>query len=286
MEQTKALNALAPFLALTKLATTPRAAARVIEQATSASNTYIFTELLEAAEIRALSDSDSHSSYLKLLEIFSFGTYNTYISTSSLPKLNETQTTKLRQLSFLTLARNPENLSYANLKRELGVEEQHELENLFISIVYAGLVEGTLDPYHQRVVIKSISSLRDLEPNSIPNMINTLGAWSSRCMSTLEDLEQHIACIKTEALRRHRYETAWASEFDRLTSEITNKHEKEPRNFNLLFGNSLNPADVGAGKRGGDVLDDHLDEAMDIDDEEVNERRDMRSAKKRGLDAR
>lgn len=285
MEQTKALNALAPFLALTKLATTPRAAARVIEQATSAPNTYIFTELLEAAEISALANSDSHSSYFKLLQIFSYGTYNKYVSTSSLPKLNQQQTNKLRQLSFLTLARNPENLGYANLMSELGLEEQHELENLFISIVYAGLVDGTLDPYHQRVVVKSISSLRDLEPNSIPNMIKTLGTWSSRCASTLKDLDQHLVCIKAEALRRHRYESAWASEFDRLTSESTPKNEKELKNFNLLFGNSLNPSDSSAGKRGGDALD-QSDGAMDIDHEEVNERRDLRSAKKRGLDAR
>lgn len=83
MEQTRALNALEPFLALSKSANSPRAAADLITQATSAPNTYVFAELLQTPNIQNLRASDEYSGYLKLLEIFAWGTWETYKSTSA-----------------------------------------------------------------------------------------------------------------------------------------------------------------------------------------------------------
>jgi len=78
MEQTKALNALEPFLALSKSATSPRAASDLIVQATSAPNTYVFAELLQTPNIQSLRSSDEYSPYLTLLEIFAWGTWADY----------------------------------------------------------------------------------------------------------------------------------------------------------------------------------------------------------------
>ncbi|RAL59911.1 hypothetical protein DID88_000538 [Monilinia fructigena] len=106
MEQIKALNALEPFLALTKSATSPRAVIDLITRATAAPGTYIFTELLLTPQIQALSTgTPEQAAYLTLLEIFSYGTYIDYTSNPSLPTLSPAQTLKLRQLSFLTLAK-------------------------------------------------------------------------------------------------------------------------------------------------------------------------------------
>lgn len=80
MDQTKALNALAPFLALAKSATSPRAAADLITQATSAPGTSVFAELLQHPNIQALSQSKDHAGQLELLKIFSWGTWQTYES--------------------------------------------------------------------------------------------------------------------------------------------------------------------------------------------------------------
>ncbi|KAJ3473052.1 hypothetical protein NLG97_g10544 [Lecanicillium saksenae] len=78
MEQTKALNALEPFLALSKSATSPRAAADLIERATSAPNTYIFTELLQTPQIQSLAGSHPEfQPHVALLRIFSHGDYET-----------------------------------------------------------------------------------------------------------------------------------------------------------------------------------------------------------------
>jgi COP9 signalosome complex subunit 7 len=78
MEQTKALNALEPFLALSKSATSPRAASDLIVQATSAPNTYVFAELLQTPNIQNLRSSEEYASYLTLLEIFAWGTWEDY----------------------------------------------------------------------------------------------------------------------------------------------------------------------------------------------------------------
>lgn len=78
MEQTKALNALEPFLALSKSAVSPRAAADLVTQATSAQNTYVFAELLQTPNIQKLRGSPDHTPYLTLLEIFSWGTWEDY----------------------------------------------------------------------------------------------------------------------------------------------------------------------------------------------------------------
>lgn len=78
MEQTRAINALAPFVALSKAASSPRAAADLVIQATSAQNTYIFAELLQTPPLQALRQDPQYASHYKLLEVFAWGTWEDY----------------------------------------------------------------------------------------------------------------------------------------------------------------------------------------------------------------
>lgn len=78
MDQSLALNALAPYLALAKSATSPRAAADLITQATSAQNTYVFAELLQQPNIQALQGNEQFGSSFELLKIFAWGTWEDY----------------------------------------------------------------------------------------------------------------------------------------------------------------------------------------------------------------
>ncbi|OAA69599.1 COP9 signalosome subunit 7 (CsnG) [Cordyceps fumosorosea ARSEF 2679] len=155
MEQTKALNALEPFIALSKTATSPRAAADLIERATSAPNTYVFAELLRAPALRALAASHPEAlrPHLALLRAFSHGDYATYVATPSLPPLGDAQRLKLRQLSLLSLAASGrrEDLTYARLRARLGLASAAELETLVATAIDAGLVDAKLDPARQRV---------------------------------------------------------------------------------------------------------------------------------------
>ena len=77
MDQSRAVNALAPFVALAKSATSPRAASDLIDQATSAPNTYVFAELLQQPNIQALAGNEQYGPALKLLQTFAWGTWET-----------------------------------------------------------------------------------------------------------------------------------------------------------------------------------------------------------------
>ena len=87
--QTSALNALAPFLALAPSATSPRAAADLISRATSAPNTYVFAELLQTRQIQALRTAEPQwARWLRALELFCWGTWSEYQCTRApLPRL-------------------------------------------------------------------------------------------------------------------------------------------------------------------------------------------------------
>ena len=114
------------FLLLAKTARGP-AAAELVKQALEAPGVYAFEELLETECIKQLSEGPD-SNYMKLLEIFAYGTYSDYKSMSvplpfcrclifffsnfslylgeadSLPTLSQAQLIKLKHLTIVSLA--------------------------------------------------------------------------------------------------------------------------------------------------------------------------------------
>ncbi|ROW07786.1 hypothetical protein VMCG_03558 [Cytospora schulzeri] len=275
MEQTKALNALEPFLALTKSATSPRAAADLISRATSSPATYIFTELLVSPQIQALANSPEHTSHLTQLQIFSHGLYSDYQSTPNLPALNDAQKLKLRQLSLLTLSRDKNNLTYPALQQHLGLASPREVEDVVISAVYAGLLSAKLNPLRRVVQVSSVAPLRDVQPATVPSIVATLQKWSARCDATLAEIEASIAGIKKEAARTANEKRDW----DRTFQAVVEAESKDPGDIaGTGAGGSLGGA-RGPGRRLGgssgskrgmekltEGIDDH-DEAMDLDDD-------------------
>ncbi|KAH7344264.1 hypothetical protein BKA66DRAFT_434360 [Pyrenochaeta sp. MPI-SDFR-AT-0127] len=204
MEQTKALNALEPFLALSKSATSPRAASDLVTQATSAPNTYVFAELLQTPNIQNLRNSEGHASYLTLLEIFAWGSWEDYKAQPNLPKLSAQQHQKLLLLSLLPLSRSHSTLTYKHLLTALDLPTTRALEELITTAIYSGLITATLDPAHSLISVTSISPLRDLAPGSLPALQTTLQSWSQRCDSALADLEAQVEKVKKEAVDREK----------------------------------------------------------------------------------
>lgn len=148
-----------------------------------------------------------------------------------------------------------------------------------ISAIYAGLVNATLDPYNQLVAVSSVSPLRDLQPNSIPAMLSTLNEWSTRCVSTLADLEKQIASIKAAAQKRHKEETEWAAQVEKLIEGKEKEEVKEKSGGSGIFAGLGRKLGSGAAsKRGADGQDD---DDMDLDEDDgEDDRRGTRSAKK------
>lgn len=208
-DQSRALNALAPFLALAKSATSPRAAADLITQATSAPNTYVFAELLQQPNIRSLAADEQYGSHYALLETFAWGTWESYKAAGNLPALSEAQAQKLRLLSLLSIAAEKgkaDNLSYTSLCARLELSSPADLESLVTTAIYNNLLTGTLNPSTQTVVITSTSPLRDLAPGSLHTLLSDLTSWSSRCASVLADLQAEIQAVEARAAKRAKVE--------------------------------------------------------------------------------
>ena len=228
MDQTqqKALNALEPYILLSKSANSPRAAADLVTQATSAPNTFVFAELLHTPNIQALQTaSKDYAPYLTLLQIFAWGTWSEYTGlskaacaqcsradssdpdTPDLPKLSIVQEQKLRQLTLLSLSTYPSTLTYVHLLSELCLPTTRALEDLVISSIYAGLLTAKLDTLSQRVDVFSVAPLRDLKPGSVPHMVSVLEDWDSRCLSVLGEIEGQVREIRRKAQEQRKRET-------------------------------------------------------------------------------
>ncbi|SCO80270.1 related to ACOB protein [Fusarium oxysporum] len=270
MEQTKALNALEPFIALSKSATSPRAAADLVTRATSAPNTFLFSDLLQTPAIQNLADSE-FASHLKLLQIFSYGTYSSYKTTEGLPALAEVQATKLRQLSLLSLVRDRQNLSYAALQEALDLPGAREVETLVISAVYAGLLHATLDPARAVVQVSSVAPLRDLAPGAIPEMATALKKWSDRCTTTLDGLDLQIKEIRTVAAARQREQRLADEKLQQLMNE--QQEGIGPRKYDLP-NMTRDLGRRGFNKRSvmdtGNLVDN---DSMDVDEAEEEKKR-------------
>lgn len=235
-----------PFLALTKSANSPKAAADLITHATSAQGTYIFTELLASPSIQGLAGSPEYQPYLTQLQLFSNGLYSTYASTPNLPDLNDRQRLKLRQLSLLTLSRDKENLTYPALQQHLGLASPREVEDLVISAVYAGLLNAKLNPLRSVVQVSSVAPLRDVQPGTVPSIVATLQNWTQRCDATLAEIEAHIATIKREAARKANDKRDW----DRTFQAVVKAESADPSDP-AAGSITANGAGRGAGRRLG-----------------------------------
>ncbi|CBX97629.1 hypothetical protein LEMA_P090380.1 [Plenodomus lingam JN3] len=249
MEQTKALNALEPFLALSKSATSPRAASDLVMQATSAPNTYVFAELLQTPNIQNLRSSEDYAPYLSLLGIFAWGTWEDYKAQPDLPKLSAQQHQKLLLLSLLPLSHSHNTLTYKHLLVALDLSTTRALEELITTAIYSGLITATLDPAHSLVSVTSISPLRDLAPGSLPALQTTLQSWSQRCDSALADLQAQVEKVKNEAATREKVRRK-----KERAIEAALQAESEKSN----------------GKRG--IMGMAGDDAMDIDEESGSSR--------------
>lgn len=152
-----------------------------------------------------------------------------------------------------------------------------------ISAIYAGLVSGTLDPFHKVVCLSSVAPLRDLPPDSIPSMLNTLNAWSARCVSTLAELEKQIETVKAEAQERHEAGIREREELDQATS-VDKVNDRKGGGKGDLFTNLTRKLGAGAASKRGNVgLDREDSDDMDVDDDDddVAEQKEPRAAKKR-----
>lgn len=267
-----------PFLALTKSATSERAAIDLVQRATKAPGTYIFKELLAAPPIAALATSTDPAArtWHTHLTIFSSGLYSTYLAaTPALPALDAAQTLKLRHLSLLTLSRDKSQLTYPALLAHLHLATARDLEDTVISAVYAGVLAARLNPARQEVQVASVAPLRDVPAADVPRLTSVLQQWAARCDDTLTELEHSMATIRSgaaAALERQRADDAVMAAALESEEKLDGGHTSGGRAGRAARNRQAAAAGKGAAKRGmveveRDDEEEDDDEAMDVDDE-------------------
>ncbi|KAG6817283.1 hypothetical protein H0H87_010625 [Tephrocybe sp. NHM501043] len=189
---------LEPFLLMGK-GLKGAAAAKLIQDATSAPGVFVFSELLELPNIQELGKSEQYDKSLSLLQLFSYRSYQDYIEyKNKLPPLNEAQTIKLKHLSIVSLAADRRILPYADLLKALDMPTIRELEDLIIDAIYLDILRGKLDQKEQQLEVEYTMG-RDLEPGKLEEVLAALQNWAETTSSVLATLDAKIQLISLES---------------------------------------------------------------------------------------
>ncbi|XP_072958410.1 COP9 signalosome complex subunit 7 isoform X2 [Typha angustifolia] len=180
----------------------------LILEATSHPSLFAFSEIISTPNLAKL-EGTQYSSSLDLLRLFAYGTWNDYKSNAGcLPALFPDQVRKLKQLSVLTMAETNKVLPYDQLMQELDVSNVRELEDFLINeCMYAGIVRGKLDQLRRSFEVQFAAG-RDLRPEQLNSMIQTLSSWLGTSDSLLHLIQEKIKWADTmsEANKKHRKE--------------------------------------------------------------------------------
>uniref|UniRef100_A0A672M5Z1 COP9 signalosome subunit 7B n=1 Tax=Sinocyclocheilus grahami TaxID=75366 RepID=A0A672M5Z1_SINGR len=93
---------------------------------------------------------------------------------------------------ILELPNVRECLPYSLLLQQLELKNVRELEDLLIEAVYSDIIHGKLDQRNQQVEV-DCSIGRDLGPNELPNIANTLQEWCAGCEAVLCGIEEQVS---------------------------------------------------------------------------------------------
>ncbi|KAF9003516.1 hypothetical protein BDZ89DRAFT_1080914 [Hymenopellis radicata] len=189
---------LEPFLLMSKSAK-GAAAAKLIQDATSAPGVFVFAELLELPNIQELGKNESHEKFLSLLQLFSYKTYQDYLKHKDvLPPLNNAQTIKLKHLSIVSMAAEKRILPYSELLSALDMPTVRELEDLIIDAIYLDMLRGKLDQKEGQFEVEYTMG-RDLEPGKIESVLAALKDWAATTSAVLATLDKKIADVSKSA---------------------------------------------------------------------------------------
>ncbi|KAF8060794.1 hypothetical protein FPV67DRAFT_1511579 [Lyophyllum atratum] len=258
---------LEPFLLMAK-SLKGAAAAKLIQDATSAPGVLVFSELLELPNIQELAKSEQHEKFLSLLQLFSYRTYHDYVEhKDQLPPLNDAQTIKLKHLSIVSLAADRRILPYADLLKALDMATIRELEDLIIDAIYLDILRGKLDQKEQQLEVEYTMG-RDLEPGKLEEVLAALQNWADTTTAVLNTLDQKIHQIAqgTEAAKQ--------AELEHEKALQTNLKEVFDKQKDKSLGGMMGRRGQGPPHTGFSERDMH----MDVDDPLENSKSKNRKA--------
>ncbi|KAH7881620.1 uncharacterized protein C8R40DRAFT_1157847 [Lentinula edodes] len=234
------------------------AAAKLIQDATSAPGVFVFGELFELPGIRDLEKNEQHSKSYKLLQLFAYKTYWDYLENrDQLPALNEAQTIKLKHLSIVSMATERRILPYPQLMSSLAMSTIRDLEDLIIDAIYLDILRGKLDQKESQLEVEYTMG-RDLEPGKVEAMLNALRDWASTTSAVLATLDSQISTISAQTDFDQKQKEDYEVHVQQIIKEVNDKKES----------NSSYPLSSGTRRLQGQNTTGSGDR-MDVDEPEV-----------------
>ncbi|TFY71403.1 hypothetical protein EVG20_g1619 [Dentipellis fragilis] len=265
---------LEPFVLMSKSAK-GAAAAKLVQDATSAHGVYVFWRVARVAKYPG-GTSQVEVTYGisgRCQSLFAYRTYQDYLQhRDALPQLSPTQITKLKHLSLVSFAMERRILPYSDLLQALQISTIRELEDLIIDAIYLDILRGKLDQKEQQFEVEYTMG-RDLEPDKIGAVLRSLEDWCVRPFSL-------IPTVLTQRNAMHRSQTTGSvlttldNKLSSLSSQSVALALAEEDHTRILTTNlkdilEKQKENKAAGKRGmagGSAFRKDRDDDMDVDD--------------------
>lgn len=168
-----------------------RACEALIRQTLEHSGVFVFGELLDCPNVKAL-DGTEYQGTLELLRIFAFGTYPEYKARQSeLGELTANQKRKLQMLTLVSMATKEKLIKFSDLEVALDIHDARALEDLIIEAVYQNLIVGKMDQESRCLMVESCAC-RDCKDEDIDYIIETLTGWEDSAQNMIKALDKAV----------------------------------------------------------------------------------------------
>ncbi|KAI8139782.1 hypothetical protein BJV82DRAFT_626118 [Fennellomyces sp. T-0311] len=196
---------------------------KLIVDALATPGIYVFSELAESPNVVEASQSPEVAPYYALLKIFMYGTYKDYVAEqSNLPALNDTQRTKLKHLSIVTMSETSRTLPYPLLQEYLDIPNVRALEDLIIDAFYQGILVGKLDQRQQQLQVEYTMG-RDVRPEQLEETVEALKTWSSNTKTVLEAIDNRIRAAHEMIANNQAEKEDYEKRVERVRRQIRSK---------------------------------------------------------------
>jgi len=173
--------------------------ANAVHEATRTPDLFHFGEMLGFDTVEKLRGTE-HGNAWDVLELFAYGTWSD-ATEKQRELLDEAQRKKLKQLTLLSLVEGQRTLQYNVLLEALEMEDIRSLEDFLINdCMYAGIAQGLLDQKQGTFEVTSALS-RDLKPEDLGALIETVGDWLSTIDRTIAKAHERKTWINAENAR-------------------------------------------------------------------------------------
>lgn len=240
MTETGSATKALPFLINSKSAK-GAACVQLVKDALAAPGLYVFAELLDMPNVRELANDPASQPYYRLLQIFSYGTYQDYKNNHNLPPLSEGQAIKLKHLSIVTMSETSRIIAYEYLMTALDIPNVRQLEDLVIEAIYAGVIKAKLDQKKNELQVHQ-SMGRDLATGQIDRMLATLTSWANTSDTLLRTIDNRIADVHKFTAAQRRTKERREAEIERVKKELKADKPTDPaEDFESMEGIEQEP---------------------------------------------